>query len=313
MVRGCCERTANQDERQPATSLTRSLAHRLWCFLAVSAAALTTSGASANLTSELEPLTPGSRSLYVLGDGNDPQNVEYHDVLGTPKDLNGTMVSVIRTTSGPNLGTEVYLTNNAQGLRIHGLLIPDSDGGIGGKDDLSVVYSQPILLLGPTFIPGSTFHSAVDAVDVGKVAVQFHIEHDTTVEGFATIHTGAGQLDTVKLHRKTTVSFPCTPGVDPVCPENQVREARVWLARGLGMVKTETCDNRPAPGRCENSFFTESDPTNTPDTQKIMVYTENKTYLPEPGAVIQHLFGAAGVAALGRWRARSRRRPGGHD
>jgi hypothetical protein len=276
--------------------------HRIYlaCALAILlSSALASSSLAAHLTADYEPLQPGTRSAYGYDGLQDPSDVEFYAVQSGSHDVSGVATTVVKTEGGTHDGTLTYFTNDAQGLRVHGMMIPDPVG----DDDLDVVYSTPIVILGPIFDVNSTFHSSADATNLGKAKLTLHIEHDVTVEEFETLNSPIGQLDTVQLLRVMTVSYTCPPG--DTCPEDELRQARQWYARGLGMVATETCDNkRNNPSRCAASFFTENDPANTPDHSQIVLYTEKKTYLPEPAFSVQALTGIFGLMALHRRRMR---------
>jgi hypothetical protein len=256
----------------------------------VLAGAVLASDAFASLAIDYEPLEVGTQSLYRV-DAN-PKLWEFYKVVqpSPPVMIGGVLVSVIETTDGPHDGTLTYVTNDGNGYRIHGIFMPNPDG-----EDLTMIYSSPILLLGTVFQVGSTFVSSVDITDLGRAKIDLHIEHESKVLGFETIHVGIGDREAVKIQRTITVSHVCDTGGGQICAADQERVIRSWYSRGLGLIKSEICDNRMD---CNNRLDNKN-----PDHTQQVIYSD-KRYLPEPGRALQQLVGVAGMM----WHARRRRR-----
>jgi hypothetical protein len=256
--------------------------------------ALAAASAFGSLTLEYEPLAVGTQSLYRID--TDSELWEFYEIAqpNPPVMIGGVSVSVIKTTDGPHSGTLTYVTNDANGYRIHGIFMPDPEG-----EDLTMIYSSPIVLLGPTFQVGSTFESSVDMSDLGRAKIDLHIEHVTEVLAFETVHVGIGDREAVKIQRTITVSHICDTQGGQTCAADQERVIRSWYARGLGLIKSDICDNRMD---CNNRLNNDN-----PDHTQHVIYTD-KVYLPEPSRMLQQLVGVAGMLALSGLRARRSRR-----
>lgn len=249
--------------------------------------ALPPSAAWAAKAVDYEPLTLKSRTYYEYNPNAAGTRIEYFEVLPDTRMIGGEEVTVFKTVLGPHDGTETFYSTGPEGLREHGLSIPDAEGG----DPIEVVFETPLVILEKDFNVGSLVAGSTMASGLGKAKLQFRVDHVSTVLRFETLDTPIDDLDTVVVQRDITVwNQAGTPDA-----LKQERSARVWYAKGLGPVQTLLCDNR---NNCTRRFDNDN-----PDHVQYAVAT-TKTVLPEPVVALQHGAALAALLVVGRRRAR---------
>lgn len=142
--------------------------------------------------------------------------------------INGTPTAQVLQTSGPDVGSAAFATNDAGGLLFHREFVPGIDGG-------TLTFSPPAIELPGTFALLDTFSQSDVPVAVtfnagGGTTVYF--DASATVVGIESVTVGAGTFNAVRIDGTNTLSESIG---GPIVLSEMITE---WWVPHLGTVKS---------------------------------------------------------------------------